>query len=167
MRRCEEARTALVELVFGEIDDAIEMELNRHLLECAGCRGEEQRLLAVRDGVHGPQVRPGADLRERIRAALPRRVPVALAVLGRPVPAFVAVAAAVLGALAVAVLPLLREASPPPAREESRVVGVPLHSGGPGFTVAGSYETAVASSSAAASEPGSRARAERPDSDSL
>ena len=45
MKTCAERRAELIDLVFGELDDRTEIACNEHLLECAVCRAEEQRLL--------------------------------------------------------------------------------------------------------------------------
>jgi anti-sigma factor RsiW len=115
MKTCADAQAELADLVFGELDDVTEMDLNRHLLACDDCRDEERRLLALRDAARAGDPSPAAELRARIHAALRRERPAhGVGLLRRPVPGYVALAAGVLGALLVAALP---------AREAVRVDG--------------------------------------------
>jgi anti-sigma factor RsiW len=151
MAACDEWNEALVDLVFGEVPDELEIRLNEHLLSCAGCREEEERLLALRSDVGGAAAVPGPDLKTRVRATLPRRsARGAGAALRRPVPAYVAVAAGLLGAFLVIVLPggdrdglALRGTAQRPERVVSG-------SGRTLFSVAGPYETAVGAPGGAA-----------------
>jgi anti-sigma factor RsiW len=144
MKACDEMKAALVELVFGELDAEIGMRLDQHLASCPECREEERRLLGLRDEVRGAPERPDAELRACVRAALPReRSPGAVAILRRPVPAYVAIAACLFGALLVLVL--LREGRPRavPAENAARPARVVPAGQVPPFVAAGSYETGV------------------------
>jgi anti-sigma factor RsiW len=144
MKNCDETKAALVELVFGEPASEVEMPFNQHLASCPTCRDEERRLLGLRDAVRGEDVKPDEKLRSRIRAALPRRLaPSAFGFLGRPIPAYVAVAACLLGALLVLVLPSGERSGVVPARDVARSRGVAVPDKSPPFTAAGSYDTGV------------------------
>lgn len=167
MKSCEEARAALAERTFGELDETTETRLNEHLLECDACRMEEARLRELHDLVRGSEVAPGPELRRRVRAALPRPVPAPLGLLLRPVPAYAAIAAGLLGALLVAILPVLRHAKAQIAPAGTRAVGVPLDQGPPAFTVAGSFETRVAPTGRVSPERDSARTGVRSRSDSL
>jgi anti-sigma factor RsiW len=115
MKTCADGRHKLAELVFGELDDRTEIDLNEHLLACAECRDEERRLLALQDAARTAGATPPPELRTRIRAALERDLaPHGVPLLRRRVPGYVALAAGVLGALLVAALP---------ARNPARVAG--------------------------------------------
>ena len=168
MKTCDEAQAALVELFFADLDDAAEARLNEHLLSCPACRLEEKRLLDLRDGVRAGPLGARDDLKERIRAALPRPgLPRALVVLGRPVPAYVAVAAGLVGALLVAALPARHEPRVEPVRDASEPAGIVLAGGRLPFTVASPYGTQVALASPAQNErPPSPSRLHTPE-DSL
>ena len=143
---CAEVRPALIELVFGELDSVEEMRVNQHLLACAECRREEEGLLELSAAARGRAIEPRARLRESLAAALAR--PGAARVsfpLGRPVPAYVAIAAALLAALAVALLPIRRPLFALPERGAARAAGiVPAGREAP-FMVADSWDTRVAS----------------------
>src|SRR5262245_31631224 len=106
MKTCADRRGDLADLVFGELDDRAEIELNEHLLTCAACREEERSLLALRSSAAADRPPLAPDLRARIRSALEAHSPpLRLGVLGRPVPGYVALAAGLLGALLVAAMP--------------------------------------------------------------
>ena len=156
MTSCEAMRTALVELVFGELDDAAAMEVHHHLESCAPCRDEEHRLLGLREGLR-PAVAPlDPALRARLRGALENLpAPRPRAPWMRPVPAYAAVAACALVASLVATVP--RDAAPPhgglrsaphPSRMLLSETPVP-------FAPAGSYDTAVLVDTARMSPPDS------------
>src|SRR5262249_48690262 len=107
MITCSEMRPLLIELVFGDLDSVQEMRVNQHLLTCPTSRDEEAELLKLKGSARGPpSAVPGPALRARIEGALPPAPARAARGFGRPVPAYVAVAAALLGALLMAVLPL-------------------------------------------------------------
>jgi len=144
MIRCSEAQAALIELVFGDLDSVQEMRVNQHLLECATCREEEARLLKFTDSARrAPLVAPPA-LRARVEASLVGARPAPG--LARPVPAYVAIAAALLGALAAALLPLRLPLLRPPQAGAKRASVVPTGRESR-FTVAGSYDTRVRAAS--------------------
>jgi predicted anti-sigma-YlaC factor YlaD len=147
MKTCDEARAVLDLHVFGEADDRDEALLHEHLRGCDACRAEERRLLAWRDAARGERLAPGDALRGRIERALAARArPEAAPAWRRPVPAYVAFAAAIFGAVAVVALRAPREGvgvapvetdAAPPARIE--LPESPAH-----FVTAGSYDTRVA-----------------------
>ena len=117
---CAEVRPALIELVFGELDSVEEMRVNQHLLACAECRREEEGLLELSAAARGSIARPRARLRESLAAAL-------------------------LAALAVALLPIRRPLFALPERGAARAAGiVPAGREAP-FMVADSWDTRVAS----------------------
>src|SRR5262249_18468320 len=124
MTTCSEVRPLLIELVFGELDNAQEMRVNQHLLACPACGEEEARLLALKDSARRVTRVVSPTLRARIEGALPPLPPRAPGGLRRPVPAYVAVAAALLGALVMAALPL-RLAPPAPSERGVRAVPGP------------------------------------------
>jgi anti-sigma factor RsiW len=139
--RCEEAKEALVDLVFGDPDDETAAQLNEHLIGCLACRAEERELLSVRDRLGGEHEDEAAsdELRERIRRALPRRRRGVGSILLHPIPAYAAAAACLFALfLARAVPPI--EAPKEPAARPARVLVGPR---APDFVVAGSYETSV------------------------
>ena len=149
MITCSEARRSLVELVFGELDSKREMRVNQHLLECAGCRDQEAGLLRIRDAERRNAFAAPPALRARIERALPAPPAASRLGLGRPVPAYVALAAALLVGLAGALLPLripVRRLTQPGA---GRAAGVVLTGRETRFTVADSYDTRVHPTSAA------------------
>jgi anti-sigma factor RsiW len=144
MRTCDEMKTALVELVFGEPAPDVEMRLHQHLAACPSCRDQERQLLGLRDAVRNEEATPNAELRARIRAALPRRrAPGTIGLLSRPIPAYVAVAACLVGALAVSLLFRENWPGPGPVETEIRPTRVAFASQGLPFTPAGSYDTGV------------------------
>jgi len=97
---CDESRSALIEGAFGERDAATGLALHAHLATCSECREEERRLLAMRDQVRGVTAPASAALRERVRRSLPAGPTAARPRwFSRPVPAYVAIAAALLSAL--------------------------------------------------------------------
>ncbi len=107
MDECAKMREELIELLFGELDDERELALNRHLLHCPACREEERRLLALREDLTSDVAVVDPGLRTRVRNALPgRKKRGILETLRRPVPAYAALAAAVLVALLAWELPL-------------------------------------------------------------
>src|SRR5262245_13757859 len=113
MMTCVDAERALAVLVFEDLDDETGARLHGHLLDCPRCRTEERRLLALRDAVRGETPPPDPELRARARAALPPRRAAGIGgLLGRPVPAYVAAAALLLGALLVAAIPARRVPAP-------------------------------------------------------
>ena len=73
MEGCREAKENLIVLVFGELDEERAIVLNQHLVSCKTCRQEENRLLEIRDGLRGSPQAPDPALKERIRAALPKK----------------------------------------------------------------------------------------------
>ncbi|MFH1277293.1 MAG: zf-HC2 domain-containing protein [Candidatus Eisenbacteria bacterium] len=136
---CEEAKKDLVELVFGEPDAGREILLHQHLAGCESCRGEERRLLRLREDLRGEIPVAGPEIRRRIRDALPRRRRRdALAFLRRPVPAYVAAAACLAGVLFARGVPerAVVKGGAPSATTVIEESPTP-------FAVAGSYETAV------------------------
>jgi anti-sigma factor RsiW len=143
MRTCEETKAALVDLVFGELEDEKEIRVHEHLRSCPSCRSEERRLIELRDGVRGRDTVVRAELRERVRAALPRRRSRVIRILGRPVPAYVAVATALAGALLVAAF--VRQGSPvaAPVRESAPPAATMGSGEPPSFAFAGAYDTRV------------------------
>jgi anti-sigma factor RsiW len=168
MAACGEWKEALVDLVFGEIPDDLEIRLNEHLLSCPDCREEEERLLALRSDVGGAEAVPGPEFKARVRAALPRRAARgAGAVLRRPVPAYVALAAGLAGAFLVLVLPAGDRGgllSPRVAQRPERVVASPVRAF---FSVAGAYETRVGAAGAEAVPADSSLHAHPQSEDSL
>ncbi len=144
---CEEVKPALIDLVFGDLDADAGISLDLHLAACADCREEERRLLALRQLAAGTQAAPSRALRERIRAALPRRRGVRIrSLLGRPIPAYAAIAAAAAGAI-VALLgsqvqlpesPRFAPPSAPASRTPPADERVDRY-----FTAAGCYATGV------------------------
>jgi len=140
MKTCDEAKTALVDLVFGELEDEVEIRLHHHLRSCPSCRFEEQRLIDLRDGLGGRNLEPSVELRERIRAALPRRrARRAGLILSRPIPAYMAVATGLIGALLVAALSRSGGSVVAPVRDAPR----PGTVSGASFVTAGAYDTGV------------------------
>jgi len=141
MNTCETFRVALVDLVFGEIDDATHASLNEHLLACSECRDEESRLLGLRSAARGEPITPSPEVRARIEASVMRRQSRgALAILGHPVPAYAAILATIVAAWIVSMIPARAPETPssPPTRSAPGVVmvgrGVP-------FNAAGCYDT--------------------------
>jgi hypothetical protein len=168
---CEQARDRLVELVFGMPNPSEETQVHEHLHACEECRNEERRLLDLRDAAGGDAILPGAALRTRIAAAweLEARARVVGAgsgagparrnrLLARRVPAYVAVAAALVAALATALLPWRAE------RTAERPIATPaepaLVRGSLPFATAEAHETWVRpdSSPAVAVVPSAKAR---------
>jgi anti-sigma factor RsiW len=144
MAACDEWKETLVDLVFGEVADETEIRLNDHLLSCPACREKEERLIALRNQVRGDEARPGAELKARVRAALPMRAGQGAGViLRRPVPAYVAVAAGLLGAFLVLILPGGDRGRLLPANVASRPERIAAGAEPYRFSVAGSYETGV------------------------
>jgi anti-sigma factor RsiW len=145
MKPCEEYRSAIVELVFEEPEDAQGLAVHEHLAGCAACRDEERRLLDLREAVRGPLAMPQAALRARMRAALPSTQAAGHpAWWRRPVPVWgVAAACTLIAALALA-LPRLGETwsgsgagAPPP------VANLMIPESVPPFAIAGSFDTGV------------------------
>src|SRR5262249_33609850 len=128
MTTCSEVRPLLIELVFGELDTAQEMRVNQHLLACPACGEEEARLLALKNSARRVTRVVSPTLRARIEGALPPLPPRAPGGLRRPVPAYVAVAAALLGALVMAALPL-RLAPRAPSERGVRAGAGAVHTG--------------------------------------
>lgn len=147
MITCSEVRPLLIELVFGDLDSVQEMRVNQHLLACASCREEEAELLKLEHSARrAASVVPGPALRARIEGSLPPARAREARGLGRPVPAYVAVAAALLGALLAAALPL-RFSALKPSERAGRTASV-VHTGREArFTVADSYDTRVRAAS--------------------
>ncbi len=144
MKPCDEVEAALIELVFGEPATDAEMILHRHLAECAACRDQERRLLALRDAIRDEGAEPSAELRARVRAAVPRRPPSGpLGVLTRPIPAYAAAAACLLGVLAAWLLLPGRRPGPAPIEKAPRVTDAALATRALPFMPAGSYDTGV------------------------
>jgi hypothetical protein len=138
-------RPILVDAVFAELDPTIEAQANEHLLSCEACREEEGRLLALREAGRGRPIEPGGALRSRIEASLPQRDSAhAAGGLRRPVPAYVAVAAAAAGALAVALLPVRELPRVDRGPERGPSAGVEVRDGQLPFVIADSYDTRVA-----------------------
>src|SRR4051812_42519338 len=107
MKTCADRRADLADLVFGDLDDASEIDLNQHLLTCAECCKEERRLLSLRDAARDLDPAPSAELRARVRASVERETSRhTVGLLRRPVPGYVALAAGMIGALVVALLPV-------------------------------------------------------------
>lgn len=155
MKTCADCRAELVDLVFGELDDVVEIDLNEHLLACVVCREEERRLLALQAAARAGEQSPSPELRSRIRAALPRdRARGGIGLLRRPVPVYVALAAGLMGALLVAAMPARNR---PYAERGSVESGSPrqppmvLPGRAQPFTVAASCETGVLSAPSFAS----------------
>lgn len=168
MAACDEWKEALVDLVFGEVADETEIRLNEHLLSCPACREEEKRLLALRNDVRGDEARPGADLKARVRAALPKGPGQGAGdFLRRPVPAYVALAAGLLGAFLVLILPGGDRARLLPAKVASRPERIAAGSERYLFSVAGSYETGVRPAEHETSPPDSSIPARPQSEDSL
>ena len=146
MKTCADRRHELADLVFGELDDRAEIDLNEHLLACAACRDEEQRLLALQKAARDSGATPAPELRTRVRAALEReRTRHGIGLLQRPVPGYVALAAGVLGALLVAALPARNAAQVESGAEQSTVArsqpGALLQGNALPFMIAASSET--------------------------
>lgn len=142
---CEEARRDLIDLVFGDPDAETGIALNLHLAECADCRAEERRWLELRASARGRAAVPPDALRERIRAALPRRQAQGLASLVRPVPAYALVVAALLGGASVWAGSRFRGPERPPLLAPDPVAQPSAaHEGDPTlFTATGCYATGV------------------------
>jgi anti-sigma factor RsiW len=143
MKTCEELKAALVELVFGEPDPGTGLDLNRHLAECAACREEERRLLALHDAVAGPEPRPSEALRERIRASLPAPRAGRLAALWRPLPACAAVAVCLAGILLVLVVPRGDRPATGSADGGPRAQRLPASAVAPSFVPAQPFDTGL------------------------
>ncbi len=148
MTTCIESHTLLVELVFGHLDDASEARLQEHLLSCAECRIEERRLLDLAEAADGDVIEPRPELRARLSAAFHEANWERHSILRRRVPAWVAVAAALAGALIVALLPraperVVRRDSAPAERLDLPLVQEALP-----FVIAGAHDTWVPSDSA-------------------
>lgn len=145
---CTEAIPTLIEQVFGELEAELGLALHEHVASCPSCQAEERRLLALREGLRGPEVSPSAELRERLRAALAPAPPArARALLARPIPAYVALAAALAGAL-LALAATRGDSLTPRAPGLSLPVSSPLPGDGTRlFTSAGCYTTGVAARS--------------------
>ncbi|MBN1826534.1 MAG: hypothetical protein JW958_09720 [Candidatus Eisenbacteria bacterium] len=141
MKACEERREELIELVFGEPDEERSARLNLHLVECEGCRREEQALLRLRESMLCPDAAPDDRLRARVRTALPGRKGKRslIGLLRAPIPAYAAAAAAILVAV------LVRGAAAPGTERlgvgPKRIAFKDEEVGR--FTPAGSYETWV------------------------
>ncbi len=164
MKPCDEMEATLIELVFGEPESDDEMRLHEHLAGCAACRDHERRLLTLRDAIRDEGAEPGAELRARVRAALPHRPPWGpLGVLTRPIPAYAAAAACLLGVLAAWLLLPGRRPGPAPIERAPRVSSAALASRALPFMAAGSYDTGVRAAGPVASPrdssmPGPRQR---------
>jgi anti-sigma factor RsiW len=142
MNTCDAIRVALVDLVFGEVDDATHASLNEHLLACSECREEESRLLGLRSAARGEPSEPSPELRARIEAlVMHRQRRGALAVLGHPVPAYAAILAVVVAAWIVSMIPT-RAPQPPSSPPIMRSApGVLMVGRGVPFNPAGCYDT--------------------------
>jgi len=143
MMTCDDAKQVLVEMIFAEPDEGQAILAQQHLVGCSACQAEEQRLLRLREGLQATPVEAGAELRRRIRLALPRQRPRGFTgMLRLPVPAYLA-AAACLAAVLMAVL-LARSVpgrgTPAPAPRPAATV---VDKAPAMFATAGSYETAV------------------------
>ena len=106
---CAEARESLAEQIFEGVERAAGLEA--HLAGCVECRAEAAWLHEAHALTRGESAPPSEALRERVRAAVMRELgeksPAPArggfwSLLARPVPAYVAVAAALLGAVTVA-----------------------------------------------------------------
>jgi predicted anti-sigma-YlaC factor YlaD len=141
MKTCEAFRIALVDLVFGDIDDAKHASLNEHLLACSECREEESRLLGLRSAARGEPIAPSPEVRARIEALVMRRQRRgALAILGHPVPAYAAILAAIVAAWIVSTIPT-RAPQPPSSTPARSAPGVLMVGRGVPFNPAGCYDT--------------------------
>lgn len=140
MQKCEEARGALADLIFGEIDEEEEAALCRHLLTCASCREEEKRLLGLRKGIEEEPPELGPKLRARLEAVVAGRTRRRAARLfGRPIPLYAAAAACVVVAL------IARAVPGGPARMNGAAPAATIESDPfPPFSVAESYQTGLA-----------------------
>lgn len=100
---CDESRSALIESAFGELDAGAGLALHAHLATCSECREEERRLIALHGQVRSTTAPASAALRERVRRSLPAEPAEARPRwFARPVPAYVAIAAALFSALLAA-----------------------------------------------------------------
>jgi anti-sigma factor RsiW len=143
MMTCDDAKQVLVELVFAEPDEEQAILAQQHLAGCSACRDEEQRLLRLRESLQAMPLEPSAELRRRIRIALPRRRQRGLAGLLRlPVPAYLA-AAACLAAVLVAVLVARSVPERGTPAQAPRPAATVVDKAPAMFATAGSYETAV------------------------
>jgi len=143
MDDCSRWREDLIELLFGRLDEEEEIALNEHLLHCPVCREEERKLLALREEIasDAPPVDPA--LRERVKRALPgKKRPAIVRLLRRPVPAYAAVAAALLVALLARSLPPVET-----GQRRGRQVAVASGAGAP-FVPAGAFTTSWGTGSA-------------------
>ena len=138
MEGCREAKENLIGLVFGELDEEHAVVLNQHLASCKTCRQEEKRLLEMRDNLRDSPQAPDPALKERIRAALPkRRHRGVMGILLRPVPAYAAAAAVLLVAVLARGLPQTEKEMAPTDMQPVVTEATPLQ-----FAIAGSYQTA-------------------------
>jgi len=136
METCDTIQEKLIELVFGEPDEETWSALNEHLAGCEDCRAEEARLIGLKEGIAEAPV-PTDELRERIRAALPKKRRGPFTFLRRPVPAYAAAAACLLVALVVRGLPGGADTAQSERYAQFMAEKVDVR-----FTVAGPYETA-------------------------
>lgn len=172
MMSCHEAREALVDSVFAEVDDREAARLNEHLRGCAACRDEESDLLRTRERLEQDAVPISPSLEARLRAAVgatagkappeSSRVPPARGRsaapwqwLRRPVPVYAALAAVLVAALAVRFAPGFR----PETRALRPVLLV--QGNAPQFVSAGADETATWAVAAVARRPESPRPTER------
>ncbi len=74
---CREVQELIHGYVDGELDLVRNLEMERHLHECASCAGAAERLRALRTGMSGslPYFHPPAGLEGRIRAELRAAAP--------------------------------------------------------------------------------------------
>lgn len=106
MEECGRVKGDLVELLFGDLDEERAVEVNMHLVSCELCRGEEKKLLRLRENLRKETPTPSPELRERIHRSLPaRRRGRAFKILCAPIPAYTAIAASLIVALMVRGLP--------------------------------------------------------------
>ncbi len=142
MTPCSEYRQHLTEHVFGDLDDAATARLREHLLSCPACRIEEEQLHVLAADARYDRFEPRPQWRARLSAAFHEANRRPRTILERRVPAWIAVAAALAGALIVAALPhapksVVRRA---PAAEP---VEFPLVQGTLPFVIAGAHDTDV------------------------
>lgn len=176
MNSCREARERLIESIFGEAEDSDEARLSEHLRGCSACREEEAGLLRLRERLADGAEPVSSSLEARLRAAVPSagrgpaRIPLPgrsptgagrfslRAWLRRPVPAYAALAAVLLVALAVRYVPGSRS----PASAPRRVVLVEDRA--LPFVPVGADQTSTWIVAAAAERPAEPARSSARDS---
>ncbi len=165
---CEKFESALMDELYGELDELTSAAAKRHVSGCARCSALLGGLRATRRVAALPRVEPPADLEQRILAAAAAATPKAVPLRGRLARAVslagswamrpqTAMAAVFLVMIGTSVLLLRGKSSRAPASAEMTVTeeGTPAPAAPPAAVAA------AAPASSAAPEPYAAARAER------